>query len=156
MSALSSMAISQLRLINEIPMEFVDRAPTTDSVAQPKLAGRKVRVRGMSAIYVIDGQGYRRLVPFPLTFMNLFADRAAFHDILVSDDIADIAEGPALDDGAILVRGTHSEGVYLLDKRRKHLIAGRDVMARYDFEDKNVVVVPQIVLDSIPAGEDWQ
>lgn len=53
------------------------------------------------------------------------------------------------------MRGTHSEGIFLLDKRGKHLIAGREGMARYDFDENNVIVAPQIVLDSIPAGEYW-
>lgn len=29
-------------------------------------------------------------------------------------------------------------------------------MARYDFDETNVIVVPQIVLDSTPGGEVWE
>jgi hypothetical protein len=156
MSSVQSTAVDQLTFLNGIPVECNPFAADATIIVRPTLAGRKVRVRGKTDIYVIDCDGFRRLVPFPLTFLNLFKDRAAIHDVLVADSIATIAEGPALDDGAILVRGAGSEGIFLLDKRRKHLIGGPQVMARYDFDEQNVVVVPQIVLDSIPAGEDWR
>ena len=158
---MSSPAVAQLRFINQIP---VDAAKPTVSafthwspgVLRPDLAGCKVRVTGKTPIYVIDRRGYRRLIPFPLTFMNLFKDHEVFQGILVADGILDIAEGPALDDGAILIRGMHSEDIYLMDKGRKRIISSARIMDKYGIDEASVTVVPQILVNSVPAGEVWE
>jgi hypothetical protein len=154
-----SSAIAQLQCINEIPVDaagvespFLLPEPVTP---RPELAGCKVRVRGRTPIYVIDRKGYRRLVPFPLTFMNLFHDSAVFQGLLVSEAVSQIAEGPALDEGAILVRGMHSEDIYLIDRGKKRLVTSRRAMDKYDFNEAGVVAVPQVLIDAIPAGEVW-
>src|SRR5256714_12884367 len=146
---MSSPAIAQLQFINQIP---VDAAKPTVSaftnwspgVLRPDLAGCKARVTGKTAIYVIDRRGYRRLIPFPLTFMNLFKDHEVFQGVLVADGISDIAEGPALDDGAILIRGIRSEDIYLMDKGRKRLISTASTMDKYGFGEASMNVVHQI------------
>src|SRR5436305_15164289 len=111
---MSSPAVAQLRFINQVPVDAARPMASTfnkwvPGVLRPDLAGCKVRVTGKTPIYVIDSRGYRRLVPFPLTFMNLFKDHAVFQDVLVSDWISDIAEGPRLYDATILVRRMYSE-----------------------------------------------
>jgi hypothetical protein len=105
---------------------------------------------------VIDRLGYRRLIPFPLTFMNLFQDAAVFQGVIVANSVAEIAEGPALDEGAVLLRGRSSELIYLLDQGRKRLITNALMMQKYDFAEESVVVVPQIVIDAIPEGDLWE
>ncbi|MBZ5524073.1 MAG: hypothetical protein LAP21_17700 [Acidobacteriia bacterium] len=120
-----------------------------------ELSGSKVRIPGLDTLYVIDRRGYRRRIPFPLTFVNLFKD-SAFHGMLVSSAVAGITEGPALDDDALLLRGTASEHVYLLDGGRKRLIGGRRVMEKYGFNEAAVVAVPQAIVDAVPTGEGWE
>jgi hypothetical protein len=127
----------------------------TVGIPRPELAGRKVRVLGESPLYVIDRLGCRRLIPFPLTFMNLFRDAAVCQGVLVANSVADIPEGPALDDGALLLRGRCSERIYILDQGCKRLIAGPDVMRKYDFAEESVMAVPQILVDALPEGEVW-
>jgi hypothetical protein len=122
----------------------------------PELAGLKVRTSGATAIYLIDGNGYRRLIPFPSTFINLFNDSALDEALLKTDMVADIAEGPALDDGAVLIRAVSSESLYLMDKGKKRPIAGQRVMDKYGFCEAYVVSVPQIVIDAIPTGDAWE
>jgi hypothetical protein len=122
----------------------------------PELAGLKTRITGTTPIYVIDRSGYRRLVPFPLTFINLFSDSILFKSVMVSEDVADIPEGPPLDDRAILVRGVSSELIYLIDRGTKKLISSSRIMDKYGFDERCVVSVPQVVIDSIRAGEVWE
>src|SRR5947209_17703808 len=155
---MSSPAVAQLRFINEIPVDparrmaaaFINWRP---GVLRPDLAGCKVRVTGKTPIYVIDSKGYRRMVPFPLTFMNLFQDHAVFQGVLVAEGVADMAEGLDLDDGAILVRGMFSEDIYLMDKGRKRPITSASIMDKYGFDEASVVGVRQILVDSAPMGE---
>lgn len=121
----------------------------------PELAGCKVRIPGTTPIYVIDPEGYRRLVPFPLTFINLFEDMALLNT-QVSTGVIEIAEGPALDEGALLLRGRSCECIYLLDQGKKRLITSQRVMRKYQFSEEAVVVVPKIVIDALPEGEIWE
>jgi len=154
-----SSAIAQLQFINEIPVDAT-RAESPfllpdPAIPRPELAGCKVRITGKTPIYVIDRQGYRRLVPFPLTFMNLFHACAVFQGLLVSESVSQIAEGPALEESTILVRGMHSEDIYLIDRGQKRLVRSRRAMDKYDFNEASAVVVPQVLVDAIPTGEVW-
>ncbi|HLJ29219.1 MAG TPA: hypothetical protein VKY85_21100 [Candidatus Angelobacter sp.] len=150
---------AQLEFINQIPLDTVDTpgslARRSPSMAHPELAGCKVRIRGTTPIYVVDSKGHRRLVPFPLTFMNLFNDSAVLQ-VLVCSSVSDITEGPALDDGAVLLRGRSSERIYLLDHGKKRLITSQRVMEKYEFSEESAVVVPQILIDAVPDGEVWE
>ena len=122
----------------------------------PELAGLKVRVPGTTPIYVIDRNGYRRYVPFPLTFLNLFGDTISSINMMVEEEVADIAIGPPLDERAILVRGASSESIYLMDRGAKKLISSPTVMKKYGFDENCIVSAPQVLIDSIPAGEVWE
>lgn len=122
---------------------------------RPDLAGCRVRVRGTTPIYLIDSEGYRRLVPFPLTFMNLFQDSTLL-EVLVSGAVAEMPEGPPLDNGAVLLRGNCCERIYLLDQGKKRLITSQRVMEKYGFNEEAVVVVPKIVVAAVPDGEIWE
>jgi hypothetical protein len=122
---------------------------------RPELAGCKVRSRGTTPIYLIDPDGYRRMIPFPLTYMNLFKD-ASLLRVQVCSSLADIIEGEPLDDGTVLVRGRCSEKIYLLDQRKKRLIPNLRIIDKYEFNEEAAVVVPQIVIDALPDGEAWE
>ena len=146
-------------MLNQIAPVLPHSPSVADScnvaIPRPELAGRKVRITGTTPIYLIDPEGYRRLVPFPLTFMNLFEDRAVLQ-VLVASTVTEIAEGPALDNGAILLRGSSCERIYLLDQGKKRLITSEQVMNKYGFSERAVVVVPKILIDAVPEGETWE
>lgn len=146
-----------LEFLNRLPLDVpLELASPPTGAPRPDLAGSKVRVAGRTPIYVIDQLGYRRLIPFPLTFMNLFKDESVFQGVVVASSVAEIPEGPALDEGALLVRGRCSERIYLLDQGRKRPISSQAIMDKYDFDEESVVVVPQILIDAVPEGKPWE
>jgi hypothetical protein len=159
---MSALAFSQL--INQMPLEIAGTMvgptpvlmPPEAARRQPELAGTFARIPGHRALYIIDRQGYRRLIPFPLTFIHLFKDSCALQGVLLTASVANIAEGPSLDDGAILMRGASSERIYLLDHGCKRLITGRGVMEKYGFNEAAVVAIRQVVVDAVPTGEIWE
>lgn len=142
------------RKAQETATQCVSSKP--ERVVCPELAGLLVRKREITPIYIIDPNGYRRLVPFPSTFVNLFKDSALDENVLDAEMVTEIAEGPPLDEGAILVRGISAESIYLLDQGRKRQITTCEVMNKYGFNEKYVVVIPQILLDAVPTGEIWE
>jgi hypothetical protein len=154
---MSLSVIAPLEFLNRLPLEpsCAASSPAT-GIPRPELAGAKVRVPGKTSIFVIDSLGYRRLIPFPHTFMNLFKDSAIIRDVLVASSVDEITEGPALDDGALLVRGRCSERIYLVDHGRKRLISSQAVMDKYDFDEASILVVPQILIDAVPEGQPWK
>lgn len=151
-------ATAQLEFINQMPLDssVSTNGPAAEATEpHPELAGCKVRVTGTTPIYVIDRKGYRRLIPFPLTFLNLFED-VSMLQVLVSTSIANISEGLPLDDGAVLLRGRGCERIYLLDRGKKRRITSRRIMDKYEFSEQSVVVAPQIIVEAIPDGEVWE
>jgi hypothetical protein len=146
-------------MLSQILPVLLDTLTTVDcsraAAPRPEMAGCKVRVRGTTPIYLIDPDGYRRLIPFPLTFMNLFKD-ASLLKVQVCNSLADIIEGDPLDDGTVLLRGRSSEKIYLLDQKKKRLITNLSVMNKYEFSEQAVVVVPQGVIEALPDGETWE
>lgn len=144
---------------NEVgAQQFTDPAPGHENpgTAHPEFAGRKARIPGTTPIYVIDRKGYRRYVPIPSTFLSLFGDAIPANNMIVAEEVADIAIGPPLDERAILVRGASLESIYLLDRGTKKLISGSQVMTKYGFDEKCIISVPQVLIDSIPVGEVWE
>jgi len=152
-------ATAQLEFIDQMPLEATESVMRSVGnrleLPHPELAGCKVRATGTTPIYVVDRKGFRRFIPFPLTFLNLFEDTAMLQ-VLVSSSVADISEGPPLDDGAVLIRGRSSERIYLLDGGKKRLITGQSVMHKYEFSEESVIVAPQILVDAVPDGEIWE
>ncbi len=159
---MSSLPLARLKFINQLPLEpsgelragSFGRNPEI-TAPHPELAGAKVRISGRETLYVLDRLGYRRRIPFPLAFVNLFRD-SAFHGVRVDSAVAEIAEGPSLDEDAILLRGAASEKIYLLDGGRKRLIGGRPVMEKYGFNEAAVMVVPQAVVNALLNGDAWE
>ena len=142
-----------MRLTEASPGAYSHQAAGTP---HPELAGRKVRIPGTTPIYVIDQNGYRRFVPFPLTFLNLFGDVIPSDNMMVAGEVGDIAIGPPLDERAILIRGASLEAIYLLDRGTKKLISSPKIMNKYGFDERCIVSVPQVLIDSLPAGEVWE
>lgn len=144
---------------NQISSMLLDAPGTPDysnaALPCPELAGRKIRLRGATPIYLIDPDGYRRLIPFPLTFMNLFKDSSLL-EVRVCNSVEGIIAGEPFDEGSVLLRGRSSEKTYLLDRKKKRLIPNLRTMHKYEFNEEAVVVVPQIVVDAIPDGDLWE
>ncbi|HWZ42107.1 MAG TPA: hypothetical protein VNW97_01450 [Candidatus Saccharimonadales bacterium] len=159
---MAAIAFAQVKFI-KLPLEAVEAplAPTpamkpAEVSRHPELSGRFARIPGRQALFIIDRQGYRRLIPFPLTFIHLFKDACALQDVLLTTYVGNIAEGPSLDDGAVLMRGSCSECIYLLDQGCKRLITGQRIMEKYGFNETAVVVVRQAIIDAVPTGEVWE
>jgi hypothetical protein len=55
----------------------------------------------------------------------------------------------------MLVRGSASNVIHLLDQGRKRRITGPQAMAKYSFDGALVCVVRQVLIDSLPCGADW-
>jgi hypothetical protein len=105
-----------------------------------------------TAVYLIDPDGYARWIPNRLTYNNLFLDGEG---ILHDASLAEIAQHFPLSSGACLAQGDITEEVYLVDQGVRRWIARPKVMAKYHFNPKKVVVVPQVVINAVPAGRIW-
>lgn len=157
-----SAAVAQLKFVPQPSTETQEKSGLSRLFSlkpgrpHPELAGLKVRTIGETPIYLIDREGYRRQVPFPLAFINLFNDLSALRGVQTTHSTEEIASGPALDERAIMVRGTQSERIYLMDHGKKRLISSPQVMQKYGFDESCVVAVPQVVVEAIPAGEAWE
>jgi hypothetical protein len=115
-------------------------------------AGHRLVSPGHPEIYLIDPDGYRRRVPNHTTYNRLFRNWSGIDDEAQLDEIA---LGPELTTGTILVRGDASDAIYLLDQGRKRLVTDAAVMDKYWFNWSRIFAVRQAVIDRIPPGADW-
>jgi hypothetical protein len=122
------------------------RAPRRD------LAGHRLVRPGHPEIYLIDPNGYRRRIPNHTTYSRLFRNWSGIDDELHLDEIA---LGPELTTGTLLVRGNASDVIYLLDQGRKRLVTDAAAMDKYWFNWSRIFPVRQAVIDRIPQGTDW-
>lgn len=120
---------------------------TTAKSPRTDLNGLRLKSPDHPAIYFIDA-GFKRLVPNPQTHNNLFLDWNGIASDIPLDEIPD---GPFLSDGAVLVRPSNSEEVFLIDRGSKRLIAGPEALERYGFNPKKIVVVPAILTNALPT-----
>jgi len=127
----------------------VDEPPRSDP--RQDLAGRLFRLRGLSALYLVDPAGFRRRIPSRTVHERLFRQGTQVD----TADVADVAPRPPLAASTMLVRGGDSDILYLLDQGRKRRILGPPAMAKYSFDWDRVCVVRQVLIDSIPSGADW-
>jgi hypothetical protein len=116
------------------------------------LAGRRLRLRGLSAVYLVDPAGYRRRIPSQAVYDRLFRDESTPENIA---NPGDMAPRPPLAASTMLIRGGASDVIHLLDQGRKRRVTGPEVMAKYSFDWDRVCVVRQVLVDSIPCGADW-
>lgn len=126
--------------------------PESFGAPRPDLAGYRIQIPGQAPIWVIDRNGYRRWIPNPDTFNHLFRDWSRVQDINANE----ISLGPQLDNLTVLVRGAATPNVYILDGHRKRWITSPAIMDKYNFAWERVVVVPQIIVDSISTGDIWE
>ncbi|HEV3194185.1 MAG TPA: hypothetical protein VGY54_26955, partial [Polyangiaceae bacterium] len=117
------------------------------------LAGRRLVSPGHSEIYVVDPDGFRRRIPNHTTYNRLFRNWSGIDD---EPNLHEIAIGPELTTGTILVRGDAADAIYLLDQGRKRLVADAAAMDKYWFNWSRIFAVRQAVIDRIPPGADWE
>jgi hypothetical protein len=115
---------------------------------RPDLNGLRVKFPNQPAIYLID-RGYRRWIPDPATYNNLFRD---WNGIVVDIDIDEIPLAPQITSGAVLVRADGTAPVYLVDQGMKRWIVSPAMMDKYYFAWNRIYVLPRGVVDPIPVG----
>jgi hypothetical protein len=121
-------------------------------VTRQDLSGLRVRSPVDPAIFLIDPEGYRRHVPDPATYNNLFRD---WSGIIVDINIPDIALADPLSPGAVLARAADTPHVYLVSNGIKRHITSPAVMDKYHFSWGQIRVLPRVVMDAIPTGLPW-
>jgi hypothetical protein len=125
-------------------------APKALGAPRPELNGLRVKVPGQEAVYLID-KGYRRWIPSPETYNNLFRDWSGVYEDLA---IADIPLAAPITDGAVLAAGLGTTAIYLVDAGVKRWITTEAAMEKYHFNYGRVYNVPMILLLSIGTGPD--
>lgn len=119
---------------------------------RPDLAGLRVKLPTQPQIYLIDPDGYRRWIPNPVTYNNLFRD---WNNVVVDIAINEIPESSALTDGAILARADGAAPVYLISNGIKRWITSPAAMDKYYFSWDRVYVLPHVMVDFIVTGPSW-
>ena len=113
--------------------------------------GARVQPPGDPAIYLIDSDGTRRLVPDPQTMVNLFGPTPA----IIQRPVSGITAGPDLSSGAYLAQD--GSKIYLVTNGEKRWITSVDVFYQFAFDAGRVQ--PQ-TLTALPDGPDltgtWQ
>jgi hypothetical protein len=117
----------------------------------PDLAGCRLRLLGLSAVYLVDPAGFRRRIPCQTVYDRLFS-QSAWVDVA---NVGDVASRPPLAASTMLVRGSASDVIHLLDQGRKRRVPGPSAMAKYSFDWDRVCIVRQVLIDSLPCGADW-
>lgn len=115
---------------------------------RPDLNGYRVVLPAGGAVYLID-EGYRRWIPDPETYNNLFRN----WDGIVRDiNIVDIPEASPLSHGAVLAVPVGGGAVYLVSNGQKRWITSPAAMDKYWFNWDRIRETPQAILDGIPEG----
>jgi hypothetical protein len=123
------------------------------AVPRPDRSGQRLVCPGHAEIYLVDPDGFRRLVPNYTTYNRLFR---SWSGIMDDARLADIAPRPPFSTGTVLVRGDASERIYLVDEGQRRRITSAAVMDRYWFDWARLFVVKQALIDRIPMGLDWE
>jgi hypothetical protein len=135
------------------PREGEPKLPEHQLVPRPDLAGKRLVCPGQPDIYLIDPKGFRRLIPCHSTYCRLFRD---WRGIIDDRALFDIAAGPQLARGTLLIQGDASEQLYLLDDARKRPITSREIIDKYWFNWDRLSLVRQILVDILPTGDIWE
>jgi hypothetical protein len=150
--------------LNIIAGDFVESRGIVDlAIVLNRLMGApgaRVQASGDPAIYLIDSDGTRRLLPDPQTVVNLFGPTPA----IIRRPVSDITAGPELRSGAYLA-GDGGK-IYLVeppntandqDQGRKRWITSPDVFNQFGFDAGRVRTE---TLAALPDGPDltgtWQ
>jgi hypothetical protein len=127
---------------------FTTKSKEFQMPLRPDLNGLRVQVPGDAAIYLVDA-GYKRHIPDPPTYNNLFRD---WNGVVVEIDVANIDTGTPISVGAILAQGFGDPAVYLIDQNHKRHIGNPGTMDRYYFAWNKIQHVAPILIASIPFG----
>jgi hypothetical protein len=118
----------------------------------PQLNGLQLQLPGAAPVYLVLNS-FRCWIPDPTTYQNLFVPGAT---VVPDINIGVVSEGPAITSGAVLLQGSASPQVYLITNGVKMWIPSPAIFTRYQFNAAKILVVPQIVINSIPTGPDVQ
>lgn len=119
----------------------------------PELAGKRLRLPGEAAIYLIDPEGYRHHIPDPYTYNRIFRDWGGVFD---DADLYDIPDAGPLTYGASVIRGDNMAPVYLVSTGMKRHVSSPPVMDKCNFKwPAGGDVVGPAVVAAIPTGAEW-
>ncbi|MBL7259426.1 hypothetical protein [Paractinoplanes lichenicola] len=116
------------------------------------LSGQRVQAPGGPAIYLVDPEGYRRWIPDPATYDNLFRN---WDGVIQDPHLGLIPERDALTSGAFLAIAQPRPQVYLVSNGVKRWITSPAVMDKYNFSWEKIQKVSPLVLDAVPEGAPW-
>ncbi|WP_228014760.1 type II toxin-antitoxin system ParD family antitoxin [Fortiea sp. LEGE XX443] len=143
--------IEELRQKIAMGTEQIVKGQVTEADFQPPLHefnGLRVKLPGQPEVYLVDG-GYRRWIPNPETYNNLFRD---WNNIIEEMTVANIPIGSSISDGAVLAKGYGTAAVFLIEQGQKRWITSPEAMDKYNFSWQRVYQIPNILLDSISTG----
>jgi hypothetical protein len=136
------------RFTRQVPKLSVGLTPKAFGLPRPDLNGYRLILPNGGAVYLID-EGYRRWIPDPTTYNNLFRN----WDGIVKDiDLNEIPETAPITHDAILAMPLENGAVYLIDNGKKRHIASPAVMDKYWFSWDRIYHVPHVLLDFILIG----
>ncbi|GLY02927.1 hypothetical protein Acsp01_33060 [Actinoplanes sp. NBRC 101535] len=153
----AAVALQPTTTATAAPPGTVSRTPAAATAPEgkphPSLSGRRLQLPGDGAVYLVDPEGYRRWIPDPETYDNLFRGR---DDILMDLHLDLIAHRAALTSGAYLARVPDTVTFYLVSNNTKRRIASPETMDKYQFNgDKARPGTPEL-LAGLPDGPLWQ
>ncbi|GLW34508.1 hypothetical protein Areg01_74450 [Actinoplanes regularis] len=125
---------------------------STAAEPHPELSGKRLQVPGNAPIYLVDPEGYRRHIPDPTTYDNLFRN---WDGVAPDLHLSLVSERTALSSGAFLARVPGQPRVYLVSNGLKRWIVSPATMDKYYFDWKKVREIPALALDAVPEGEPW-
>jgi len=135
------------------PLPKFDPQSANAPQPHPELAGRRLRLPGDPAIYLVDPEGLRHHVPDPYTYNRIFRD---WNNIYDDPSLYDILDGGALSFGASVIRGDGSAPVYFVSGGTKRWITSPPVMDKCNFNwPAGGDVVGPAVVAAIPTGANW-
>ena len=146
--ALEAQFLNQAMEAGLAPMGVQPFAEFFSGPAPTELWGLRVKLPNRPEIYLID-RGYRRWIPNPATYNNLFRD---WNGVVIDIDILQIPLGPQISSGAVLAKAVGTAPIYLVDQGTKRWIVSPDVFNRYHFAWGRVYSQPAAIIDPIPVG----
>jgi hypothetical protein len=141
-------AVDELRIDTSAFETLVGVKADASGAPRPDLNGYRLKGPGNPKIYLVD-QGYRRWIPDPTTYNNLFRD---WNGIVEDPLIYDVPEGLQFASGTVLARGSGTAPVYLVEPGSKRWIVDPHTMDVYYFSWDRIYNVPPVLLAGIANG----
>ncbi|SNS54933.1 hypothetical protein SAMN04488107_2970 [Geodermatophilus saharensis] len=140
--------VGDLEMATDAFEQVVGLADDSLSNVRPDLNGWRVKMPDRPEIYLVD-QGYRRWIPNPATYNNLFRDWNGIREFI---DVHTIPVGLPIANGAVLARPSGGPAVYFVDAGVKRWVTSPTAMDRYHLNWDRVYGVPPILLQNISDG----